>query len=417
MHRVSLLVENRERPFAALQRPSTVAALALLVTAAGAALNIALSPDGALTLADARIYRAAAEVWWRDGDVYREYLHGGGNPALFTYPPFALLPISMVFYNFTFGTALLTVGSVAALFHICLLVIERVRPNVSHRHLIAAAATLCAMHLEPVSGTLFWGQINIFLLWLVAIDCLGRSSRWPRGLAVGVAAAIKLTPLAFVLFFLLGKQIRPTVTALASFAVCGGVGFLAAPSISVDFWTRAVADPDRVGNVLLPANESLRGLLARLGLAPTTWTVASAAVVLLTAFVVFRYRARDHDVPAWLAVAAMGTLISPMSWSHHWVWLIALLVAATVWAITGTRPYLRLLPAGLVSMAMIFAPHLHLTATSSWQLLAESYVWIGLALLVALATADVRSGESRRRSGGQGEHALGGAAGTINHPA
>ncbi|MBM7857253.1 glycosyltransferase 87 family protein [Lentzea nigeriaca] len=387
---MSLLVEKGERPFTAVRRPSTVAVLALLVIAAGAALNVALSPDGPLVLSDARIYRAAAELWWRDGDLYREHLYGGGNPAFFTYPPFALLPIAVVFYDFTFGAAVLMVGGVAALFHICSLVIERLRPSLPHRYLVAAAATLCATHLEPVTSTLFWGQINIFLLWLVAVDCLSRSARWPRGLAVGVAAAIKLTPLCFVLFFLLGKQIRPTVTAFVSFAVCGGVGFLVAPAISVDFWTRAVFDPDRVGNVLLPANESLRGVLARLDLAPATWMVASAAVVALTAFVVFRYRAQDHDVPAWLAVAAMGTLVSPMSWSHHWVWLIALLVAATVWAITDARPYPRLVPAGLVSIAMIFAPHLHLAATSWWHPLAESYVWIGLALLIVLAAADVR---------------------------
>lgn len=43
---------------------------------------------------------------------------------------------------------------------------------------------------------------------LVAADCLTCQPRWPRGLLVGIAAAIKLTPAAFVLFFLLRRDYR-----------------------------------------------------------------------------------------------------------------------------------------------------------------------------------------------------------------
>ena len=59
-----------------------------------------------------------------------------------------------------------------------------------------------ALLLEPVRNTLNYGQVNILLMALVAADCLLPVTRWPRGALVGLAAAVKLTPAAFVLFFL-----------------------------------------------------------------------------------------------------------------------------------------------------------------------------------------------------------------------
>jgi alpha-1,2-mannosyltransferase len=384
--------------------------IVLLAAACGVALRIALSVDGTLpALSDARIYRAGAAVWWHGGELYNSYLHGGGNPALFTYPPFAVLPIAAVFGIFKVGALVLVLGSVAALFHIFLLVLDRFRRDLPHRHLIAAAATLCATELEPVTQTLFWGQVNVFLVWLVAVDCLTRSPRWPRGVLIGIAAAIKLTPIAFVLYFLTGKQGRAVVTAVASFLACGAIGFVIAPSDSVDFWTRAVVDPARVGNVALPGNQSLRGVLSRLDLSAsaisTAWIVLAGAVVLLTAYVAFRYRREGHDLTAWLAVAAMGTLVSPMSWSHHWVWLTALLVAGTMWSVGGDKPYRRILVVGLVGAAALFAPHWRFPATATspwwWHVVGESYVWIGVGLVVALA---VQAGRLRKPKGEETRH-------------
>jgi len=51
---------------------------------------------------------------------------------------------------------------------------------------------------------------------LVALDCLVAKPKWPRGMLIGVAAAIKLTPAVFVLFFLLRRDYRSAVTAAVS---------------------------------------------------------------------------------------------------------------------------------------------------------------------------------------------------------
>ena len=66
-----------------------------------------------------------------------------------------------------------------------------------------------ALFLEPVRNTLNYGQVNVALMALVAADCLAAAPRWPRGALVGLAAAVKLTPAAFVLFFLLRRDSGP----------------------------------------------------------------------------------------------------------------------------------------------------------------------------------------------------------------
>ncbi|MEJ2858701.1 MULTISPECIES: glycosyltransferase 87 family protein [unclassified Saccharothrix] len=356
----------------------------LLGLAAVVAVRIGLSLDDTLpALPDARIYRAGVLTWWSGGDLYTTRLHGGGNPALFTYPPFALLPLS-VLVVFPIGAALLTLGSVAALYHVLLLVVDRVRPDHPRRHLIAAVAVVCALQLEPVAQTVYWGQVNILLLWLVALDCLHRHPRWPRGVLVGLAAAVKLTPLVFVLFFLCRRRFEAAGWATGVFAAATAVGFAVAPGASVDYWTRAVWSADRVGEVSLPGNQSVRGMLVRLGV-PSLWVVAVVVVLALAGWVVVR---SPGVLPAWLATAAIGTLVSPMSWSHHWVWLAPLLVAAVL----SARPALAL-PA---AAAAVLAPHWVFPAApgSPWwtHVLGESYTLVAVCMLVVLAWR-VRPGE------------------------
>jgi alpha-1,2-mannosyltransferase len=94
-----------------------------------------------------------------------------------------------------------------------------------------------ALLLEPIRSTLTYGQINALLMALVAFDCLTRAPRWPRGILVGIAAAVKLTPAVFLLFFLLRRDLRSAARAGLSFAACTGAGFALAPHDSLRYWT------------------------------------------------------------------------------------------------------------------------------------------------------------------------------------
>ena len=91
-----------------------------------------------------------------------------------------------------------------------------------------------ALLLEPIRSTLTYGQINALLMALVAFDCLTRAPRWPRGIGVGIAAAVKLTPAVFLLFFLLRRDLRSAARAGLSFAACTGAGFALAPHDSLE---------------------------------------------------------------------------------------------------------------------------------------------------------------------------------------
>jgi alpha-1,2-mannosyltransferase len=232
---------------------------------------------------------------------------------------------------------------------------------------------LCLL-LEPARGGLDLGQVNMILLGLVAADCLLPRTPWPRGTFVGLAAAIKLTPAIFVLFFLCRRRWRPALTAVAAFAACGAIGWVLAPGQSRQFWFAAVLDPQRVGGLAYSANQSLRGLLFRLGAPDAVWPVLALAVLVVTVFVVPRLR---DDLTASVAVAAAGLLISPVSWSHHWVWIAPALVLlhgrvrVAVAAVFAVGPHWLLPTAG----------DRELTWTWWQHLLGNTYVWLALAFL------------------------------------
>jgi alpha-1,2-mannosyltransferase len=363
----------------------------LVALAAGMAIRIGLSVDSGLAaLSDTRIYRAGVVAWLEGKDLYHTLLYGGAHGGYYTYPPFSLLPLGLVLAWYPLGAFVFTAGTAAAMFHILLLVLARLRPALPYRPLIAAVGTVCALELVPLIGTLYWGQVNVFLLWLVAVDCLHRNPRWPRGLLVGLAAGIKLTPIVFVVFFLLGRQIRPAFVAVAGFAACTGLAWLIAPRDSAFYWTHAVWDPGRVGNVALPDNQSLRGFVARLGLPAGTsllWLVLAVAAAGLAVVAVVRFRRARQDVLAWLATAALGTLCSPMSWTHHWVWLAPFLMAAVVGV--GRAPRLAV-PALVVAGAMAVFPlpvWFPAGPGAPWwtHVLGESYVIVGFLVLAAFA--------------------------------
>jgi len=256
-----------------------------------------------------------------------------------------------------------------------------------------------ALLLEPVRSTLTYGQINALLMALVSFDCLTRAPRWPRGIGVGIAAALKLTPGVFVLFFLLRRDPRSAARAGLSFAACTCVGFALAPHDSLRYWTHLAYQPARIGAIAYAANQSLLGTLARLGLShpARTWLWLGLCLVVATLAVTGMRRAiRNNQVTYALSLnAAAGLLISPISWSHHWVWAAPALLTC----LSTTNPGHRRPPAlaGLALLTFAIAPHWLLPSGGgqelhwSWwqQAVGDSYVLIGLAILTLAAITNL----------------------------
>nr|WP_051476902.1 glycosyltransferase 87 family protein [Arthrobacter sp. Br18] len=167
---------------------------------------------------------------------------------------------------------------------------------------------------------------------LIAADLLRPAGRVPRGLLIGLAAGIKLTPLAFGLIFLVRKDWRAVGALGAGFLATAAIGWLAAPGESAAFWFGAMTDPARVGDTTDIYNVSLNSLLAHLGaggtLRQSLWILASLAVVMLGYAAIRRAEGDGDLVRAISANAVVMLAISPISWFHHWVWIAFLIPAA-----------------------------------------------------------------------------------------
>lgn len=291
---------------------------------------------------DLHSFYQGIHAWWRGLDPYGQLpeTYAGGTPR-FIYPPFAMLPLS-VFAALPFpAAAVLSVAiSVACLAFTCYAVLRGIWPQGGARgslHVTVAIMPLLLL-LEPVRNTIGQGQVNLWLMALVAADCLVKHPKWPRGLLIGIAAAIKITPAAFVLFFLVRKDFRASVTAAISAALVTGAMFALMPAESVRFWFRGVLAGS--AGIVNRENQSIAAGLHRLGLQHGWHTAAwltLAALVLVASVVIMR---RVGAEVAMCTTGAAALLISPLSWTAHWVWVTPALVAfaASVLPASAGRP-------------------------------------------------------------------------------
>ncbi|ORA77817.1 glycosyltransferase 87 family protein [Mycobacterium malmoense] len=269
--------------------------------------------------------------------------------------------------------------------------------------IVAAAATVW---LEPITSNFAFGQINVVLMTLVIADCVPRRTPWPRGLLLGLGMALKLTPAVFLLYFLLRRDYRAALTAVASFAAATLLGFVLAWDDSWEYWTHTVHHTNRIGEATLNTDQNIVGALARLGLDEherfPLWVAACLLVLAATVWAMRRVLRAGEPTLAVVCVALFGLVVSPVSWSHHWVWALP---AVLVTGILGWRrrnvTLAALSAAGVALMRWTpidLLPKHHETTANLWrQLAGSSYVWWALAVIVAAGftvTARVASRDS-----------------------
>ena len=354
---------------------------------------------------DTDVYRMGGRAWldgrplYADGAVFPTQ---AGIDLPFTYPPLAAImfaPLAMVGLP-TAGVAI-NVMTCALLLVSMWIVLSRLGVAgswVQRGWLAAGAVALGMKYLEPIQANFSFGQINVVLMTLVIADCLPRRTLLPRGTLLGLAIAVKLTPAVFLLYFVLRRDIRAVVVAVASFLAATLLGFALAGKDSYEYWTTTVHDTDRIGNATLNTNQNAAGALARLGLGDGShfliWTAACFAVLGLTVWAARRALSAGEPPLALVCVALFGLVVSPVSWSHHWVWGLPAIVVTVVVAWQRRDVVLGL--AGAAGAALLTWPRIellpehHETGAVWWrQLFGMSYVWWALALI---ATAGWRVG-------------------------
>jgi alpha-1,2-mannosyltransferase len=408
------------------------------VRLAGAAVPLAtwLAAPLALALVVALV-AAWLGVWSRQGIDFSVYWHGGkilneagpaasdlygpsvawaGGPGLpFTYPPFAALlfgllarlpeKLALNLFN-TAGAVVAVWVAVRAVRYWNAKADWRSTFRSAGNRWAAALLVLAVLNLGPWRETLAFGQINILLMGLMAADLLARNPRWTRGLPgsgflVGVAAGIKLTPLVFGLYFLMRKDWRGLLNMGAGFASTVLIGFLLRPAESLQFWLEILPDTSRIGGAGYVDNLSIKGTLLHFGVpesaATAPWLGLSLLVVALAAAIIKSASEQGARAVAISTTALTMLLISPVSWSHHWVWVAAVL-PAFAWTLRETPERYRVtrwfmgVVLGISVLVFLFSPktigtalgaeNLDIQTPGFWIMASSAGVFCALAILV-----------------------------------
>lgn len=368
--------------------------LALLLTLHGIRYQL-FNTSGGVSLfehVDLEVYRLGAQAFLDGENIYtRDYDIFGIVNLPFTYPPIAAITfIPFTWFSAKVAGLLWVLLSVAMLWWCIAAVLRATALDQRSAGIVAAWILPIACALEPVTETFDFAQVNIFLMFLVLVDVLGRH-RIPRGVLSGIAAAIKLTPAVFILYFLARRDYKGAATMVGSAVGVTLLAWIVAPKTSLDFWFHTLSSTDRIGAPWFASNQSIKGALYRIAPEAETansviWLIAVLAVIAL-AFLAMR---RIEAPAGALAVNSLVALLcSPVSWSHHWVWFIPMALVGAV-AFARSKQVLAFLLATLPPFFAFLGPHWMLPNRDNneldwafWQhLFGDAYVLVGIFVLL-----------------------------------
>lgn len=327
-------------------------------------------------------YLHAARSW-----VIGEGLYGvvwtigpSSAPMTFNYPPFAAVMMRpLAWASYPVASTIFTLASLVALWVAMFCVAHTARLRRRPAILVATAAAALGSFAVPVWSNLNLGQINLVLMAVAIVDITAPWARWPRGLLIGIAGAIKLTPLGLVVYFILKKDWRALATALVTMLLATGLAWLADPATSRQYWENFLNVKESV-SVLGAVNVSLAGVAERIPIASLRSPSLVVAILGTTALAVVAARNQlRHGNPfsAALAIALLVQYVSPVSWFHHWVWAAPVLLALVLASRGGDPVWTSL--TGL-SFVVLFSSLLS-SVPGMWMLLLP---W-GLTVLFAMA--------------------------------
>jgi alpha-1,2-mannosyltransferase len=369
-----------------------VGAAAFAVAAAGYAAYILANRTSLwMQPVDLRVYRDGGLIVRHVRPLYQAYRAAplydwpGYLNLKFTYTPFAAMACTVLTLA---PFAALTKISVAVNIAAVLATIWMTLGGLGYRRGLdrLGATLLLAAPLfwtEPVQRTLYLGQIEILMMTLIIWDQGQPDRRWWKGAGIGVAAGIDLIPLIFIPYLLLTRRLRQAAVATGTFALTFLVGFAVLPADSRKYWlTGLFAHGSRTGFVGWEGNQSLPALITRLtgnvAHAQPTWLVADVAVGIAGVVCAALIDRAGHRMAGLLTCALTGLLVSPISWDHHWVWIVPGTVVAAVYALRA-RGAARWALGGLAAgLALVFAawpgPLWHLPANTGGYF--EGLIWV-----------------------------------------
>jgi alpha-1,2-mannosyltransferase len=247
----------------------------------------------------------------------------------FTYPPFsALLFAPFAHFPPRACEVVFSWVNLGALFGLLVVSLRAVGASLQKRTILwwALALVLPVLLFDPVRQTFLLGQVNIILALMIVAD-LTMDLPLPRGILVGLAAAIKVTPIILIPYLFLTRQGRSGLRAIATFCAAGVLAAVCNASTSWSYWTHYIRDPQRAGMLSWIGNQGVLGAVERLlghtVTTPTSFVIVITVGVLGLLIATGAYR-RSSPVLGLLVVEATESLASPVSWSHHFIWMVLL---------------------------------------------------------------------------------------------
>ena len=383
---------------------------------------------GALAIAGLLVW-TAFDVSPRHGLDFRVYLSGGqsvldaagelytksvqydaDSSLLFTYPPFAAL-LFAVLAPFGEGIGLniftgisIAIAAATSVWAVRYVFNRRGVTDVLRQpwlRALAIAGTGFIVLLGPWRETLAFGQINILLFGLIMADFLIKREGWPTGLLTGVAAGLKLTPLVFGLYFLVRGDWRGLRNMAYGFLATFGLGFLILPRESRTYWLELLPDTSRIGGAGYVDNLSIKGAILHFAgpdfPVDLPWLLLSLLAVAAAAVIIRIAGNRGQTFTALAATALLMLLISPVSWSHHWVWVALFIpvLARNLLDLGPGRRKLRITGLTLLASSLVIfifspktigtlfnAPNLDSQLPEPWLMASSIGVFWGIGLLV-----------------------------------
>ena len=386
--------------------------LAAACYAVSAGICCALAAFSAARFVDLHVYRLGGQAVLNGTSLY-QLTYAGRLP--FTYPPAAAIVFTVLAVAPWTATAALVTAASAVALPAMLYFALRLPPvpswlDRSSAARLALATGAAAIWLEPVHTTLAYGQINVFLALLVLYDLSRPDTARLKGAGIGLAAGVKLTPAIFAVYLLATRRYRAAGVAVAVFAATVVAGYVVLPASSASYWDMTFLNPAHVGGIQLVMNQSLLGAIARgLHTANVTseWLVLIVLIGLAGLALAARAGRAGDEARGFSLCAITALLVSPISWTHHWVIAVpALLLAALAtwrrWPASRQgalpRPAVLAWLAALACVAVIGwsglvrrVPGKQALHLSPFQFLyGDAYVLIGLGVLAVAAWPVVR---------------------------
>lgn len=363
---------------------------------------------------DAAVYQAGARAFLHGMPLYTEQMHVADLSLPFIYPPFgALFLTPLLLFGMgpsVAGNVIIVVSSLVLAF-CCYFAARAITPRHSAATQTALGAAFWAMGLlmEPVWLNASLGQINVIIMGLVVLDLVPRRRWLPQGWLIGIAAAIKISPLAMLLYFLLRKEFKPIITAACSAVIATLLASVVRFSVTreyleVLFGMGSSAD---IGvDPSYSSNSSLKAMIMRWFPSKAVletdsgnmvlnivWIVAVLLTIAAGALLMHKLIRRGWNTDAWQVNAVVMLLISPISWSHHWVWLTLILPVSAHHVVRHRSHHI---PLAVVTIAWLLCV---LTNPPKWwfgdgidavalgwfpTVLVSDFVWLGLAWIASL---------------------------------